>query len=73
MANSKPSTVTIPFELPRDEAEALAEFVKRIHWGTCSRFASRTTTYDGRSEADTIWAAILKLQKQLAEAGFAPR
>jgi hypothetical protein len=68
-----PNIILIPLELPRDEAAALAQFVKRIHWGTCSRFASRTTTYDGRSEADVMWSAILKLQKQLAEAGFAPR
>jgi hypothetical protein len=73
MADSKPSTITIPFELPRDEATALAQFVKRIHWGTCSRFASRTTTYDGRSEADVMWSAVCMLQNQLAEAGFAPR
>jgi hypothetical protein len=65
--------ITIPLELPRDEAAALAQFVKRVDYDTCIRFASMTTTYDGRAEGDVMWSAICMLQRQLAKAGFAPR
>jgi len=65
--------ITIPLELPCDEAAALAQFVKRVDYDTCTRFASPTTTYNGRVEGDVMWSAICMLQRQLAEAGFAPR
>jgi hypothetical protein len=68
-----PEVITIPFELPLDEAAALAQFVKRVDYATCARFASPTTTYNGRAEGDVMWSAICTLQRQLAEAGFAPR
>jgi hypothetical protein len=73
MAESKPTTIAIPFELPPDEAAALAQFVKRVDYETCARFAGLNTTYNGRSEADVMWCAVCFLQRQLAEAGFAPR
>jgi hypothetical protein len=73
MADSKPSTITIPLDLPPDEAAALSQLVKRIDYETCARFASPTTTYNGRSEGDVMWCAVCFLQRQLAEAGFAPR
>lgn len=60
----------IPLDLPPDEARALAQFVKRTGRDDCKRLGSR---YDGGEEADAMWAAILKLQRALAEAGFAPR
>ena len=63
----------IALRLPDDEALALAQFVKRVDFETCARFASLTVTYGGRSEADTIWCAMNSFQRQLAEAGFAPR
>jgi hypothetical protein len=65
--------ITIPLELPRDEAAALSQFVKRVDYETCARFASVTTTYSGRAEGDVMWSGIRILQRQLAEAGFAPR
>ena len=68
-----PETTTIPLELPPDEARALAQLVKRIDYEACTRFASTTTTYGGRSEADVMWSAICMLQRQLGEAGFAAR
>jgi hypothetical protein len=68
-----PDAITIPLELPRDEAAALAQLVKRIDYETCARFASTTTTYGLRSEGDTMWSAVCMLQRQLGEAGFAPR
>jgi hypothetical protein len=66
-------TVTIPLILPFDEAAALAQFVKRIDYDTCCRFASVCWTYGSRLEGDVMWSAIRLLQRQLAEAGFAPR
>ena len=57
-------------ELPPDEARALAQFVKRTGFDDCKGLASR---YDGGVEADAMWEAICKLQRALAEAGFAPR
>src|SRR5467141_3952358 len=65
--------ITIPFELPRDEAAALSQFVKRVDYETCVRFASKFVFYNGRAEADTMWTAVRMVQGQLAEAGFAPR
>jgi len=67
------NAITIPFELPRDEAAALAQFVKRIGYEDCVRFASKFVFYSGRSEADTMWSAVRMVQRQFAEAGFAPR
>jgi hypothetical protein len=64
------TTIDIPLRLPRDEARALAQFVKRTGRDDCQRLGSR---YDGGEEADAMWAAIQKLQRALAEAGFAPR
>jgi hypothetical protein len=71
MAVSK--AILIPLELPHDEAAALAQFVKRVDYDTCAKFASKFVFYSGRAEADTVWSAIRMVQGQLAEAGFAPR
>jgi hypothetical protein len=68
-----PKAISIPLELPRDEAAALSQFVKRIGYEDCAKFASRFIFYSGRAEADTMWSAIRIVQCQLAEAGFAPR
>ena len=70
---AEPSPIMIPLELPPDETAALAQLVKRIDYGTCVRFASPTTTYGLRAEGDVMWSAVCMLQRQLAEAGFAPR
>jgi hypothetical protein len=71
MAVSK--AILIPLELPRDEAAALSQFVKRIGYEDCAKFASKFVFYSRRTEADTVWSAIRMVQGQLAEAGFAPR
>jgi hypothetical protein len=71
MAN--PETITIPVTLPLDETAALAQFVKRVDCDTCCRFAAVCYTYGTRSEGDVMWSAICILQRQLADAGFAPR
>jgi hypothetical protein len=63
----------IPLELPRTEAAAFSQFLKRIDYDTIGRFAAVTVTYDGRAEHYVIWCALTTLRHQLAEAGFAPR
>jgi hypothetical protein len=64
------TTITIPRRLPPDEARALAQLAKRFTYDHCKRLASR---YDGGEEADAMWQAVMKLQRALAAAGFAPR
>jgi hypothetical protein len=59
--------------IPETEAKALAKLVGRIDYDTCNRFASVCFTYGNRSEGDVMWSAICMLQRQLGEAGFAPR
>jgi hypothetical protein len=39
----------------------------------CNRLAGVCVTYNGRSEGDTMWSAVCLLQRQLADAGFAPK
>ena len=74
MADSKPSTITIPIDLPRDEACAFAELLKRTSYDDCLRRSNRNKRYpDGRSEADVMWSGLRLVESQFAEAGFAPR
>jgi hypothetical protein len=63
----------IQLELPRNEAMAFSQFVKRVDYETLGRFASTFVFYGGRSEHNTSWSALRMLQRQLAEAGFNPR
>jgi hypothetical protein len=67
------SIICIAFELPRSEWSAFSQFIKRIGYSDCDRLASKTVTYEGRAEGDVMWAAVSMLQRQLAEADFAPR
>jgi hypothetical protein len=60
----------ITLDLPPDEAHALAQLVKRLDRGDCERLSHR---YDGGAERDAMIAGIDKLQRALAETGFAPR
>jgi hypothetical protein len=57
-------------ELPPAEAMALAQMVKRLGYDDAERLSSK---YDGGQERDHMLAGIDKLQRALAEAGFAPR
>lgn len=59
--------VTLPLTLSADEAEALAQFVKRADRDTARRHAGDA------QEADLIYEAWINLRAALAEAGFAPR
>jgi hypothetical protein len=72
MAN--PQVITIPIDLPRDEAAAFAELLKRTSYDDCLRRSNRRKTYsDGREEADVMWSGLRLVENQFAEAGFAPR
>jgi len=72
MADS--SNITIPIDLPRDEANAFAELLKRTSYDDCLRRSNRRKTYaDGREEADVMWSALRLVESQFAEAGFGPR
>lgn len=62
-----PELETITVELPLDQAEALAQFVKRVTWTEI-----RACAVDDK-EAYEIRAALSALAKGLAEAGYAPR
>src|SRR5262249_36441149 len=51
MANRQ--VITIPLDLPRDEACAFAELLKRTSYEDCLRRSNRLKRYtDGREEAD---------------------
>ena len=64
----------IPLDLPRDEATAFAELLKRTSYDDCLRRANRNKRYsDGREEADVMWSGLRLVETQFAEAGFAPR
>jgi hypothetical protein len=60
----------ITVEMPAKEAAAIAQLVKRFGYDDAERFSSR---YDGGEERDDMLAGVDKLQRALAEAGFAPR
>ena len=60
----------VTVDLPPEEAMALAQMVKRLGYDDAERLSSR---YDGGHERDLMLAGINKLQRALAEAGFAPR
>jgi hypothetical protein len=68
MADSE--NTTIPLELPREEATAFAQIVKRLDYNTCAKWSSMTRTYGPRSEHDVMWSAVCMLERQLNEAGF---
>lgn len=59
--------VPITMQLDEAQADALAEFVKRVGW---SEWRQNAVDDD---EAHRIKSAFGVLQKALAEAGFAPR
>ena len=64
---STAAVVRIALDLPDEEAQALAQFVKRVTWS-----AMRECAVD-EAECYQIRAAIEKLQRALADADYAPR
>jgi hypothetical protein len=72
MANQE--VITIPLDLPRAEATAFAELLKRTSCDDCVRRSNRNKRYlDGRCEADVMWSGLRLVETQFAEAGFASR
>jgi hypothetical protein len=64
----------IPLNLPRDEACAFAELLKRTSYDDCLRRSNRLKRYpDGREEVDVMWDGLRLVETRFAEAGFAPR
>lgn len=59
--------VTVALHLPDDQAEALAQFIKRVGWQEW-----RQNAVDDE-EAALMRSACDELRKALAEAGYAPR
>jgi hypothetical protein len=64
---STAADIRIALDLPDEESQALAQFVKRVTWS-----AMRECAVDD-VECYQIRAAINKLQSALADAGYAPR
>ena len=62
-----PTTATVTFVLPEVQAEALAQFCKRVGWSEM-----RDCAIDD-AEAYEIRNALDKLRNALADVGFAPR
>jgi len=72
MADEAITTITL--HLPRNEATAFAELLKRTTYEDCARHSNRIRHYpDGRQELDVMWSAVRMVENQLAEQGFAPR
>jgi hypothetical protein len=70
----KTDVITIPIDMPRDEATAFAELLKRTSYDDCLRRANRNKRYsDGREEVDVMWAGVRLVESQFAEVGFSPR
>ena len=71
MANQE--VITIPLDLPRDEACAFSELLKRLSYDDCLRRSNRNKRYpDGREEVDVMWSGLRLVETQFGEAGFAP-
>ena len=64
---STAADIRIALDLPDEEAQALAQFVKRVTWSEM-----RACAVD-EAECYQIRAAIDKLQRALADADYAPR
>ncbi len=64
---SAPITITV--ELTKEEAIALAQFVKRCHFGTCERLSDPAR----KEEPQQMMDAIIAVQRSLREAGYSPR
>jgi hypothetical protein len=63
-------SITINFDLPEDQAFALAKMCNRLSYEDAERFASR---FDGGREREAILDATTTLQRALRDAGIAPR
>jgi len=74
MPQAENEAITIPLRLPPSEADAFAQLFERTTYDDCVRHSNRVRRYpDGRTELETMWAAVQFVEAQFAEAGFAPR
>jgi len=68
------ATVTITLNLPADEADAFARLLKRLSHDDCVRHSNRVRRYpDRRHEHHVMWSAVQIVERQFADAGYAPR
>jgi hypothetical protein len=67
LANRGPRETSVIVYLTVREADALAQFVKRVGWHELAANAI------DRDEAELIRDAIARLQRALADSGFNPR
>jgi hypothetical protein len=63
-------SITINFDLPEDQAFALAEMCMRFCYEDAERFAN---PHDGGREREAILDATIALQRALRDVGIAPR
>jgi hypothetical protein len=59
--------------MPADEAMAFAQLLKRLGYDDCKRLSDRKAHYGLHSECDVMWSSVQSVQRQFAQAGFAPR
>jgi hypothetical protein len=62
-------TVTFTVELDAEHALALAQFLKRAHFGTCERLADPSR----KDEPQLMMNALETVRASLAKAGYSPR
>jgi hypothetical protein len=66
---TKPTdTIRLAVDLSEEQAEALAQMVKRFCWEDAERLGNR---FDGGREREHILEAIRRLERALADAGIA--
>lgn len=66
--------IIISLHLPRNEADAFAQLLKRLSYSDCVARSNRLRQYpDGRQELDVMWSAIRLVERQFADVGLAPR
>ena len=67
MPKTAPEPVAVTVDLTPAQALALAQMVKRLHWSD-----ARNLAVDD-AETEQMVAAVTRLQRALADVGFAPR
>jgi len=74
MPKAVDNPIMITLTMPRDEADAFAQLLKRMSYSDCVARSNRLRQYpDGRQEFDVMWSAVRMVELQFAEAGFSPR
>jgi hypothetical protein len=74
MVKAVENPIMITLTMPRDEAGAFAQLLKRLSYTDCVARSNRLRQYtDGRQELDVMWSAVRMVEVQFGEAGFSPR